>query len=224
MRLEGIKKRYRLGGATVEALRGVDMTVNSGDFISVMGPSGSGKTSLLNIMGLLDRPSEGRVQLDGTDTSTLSESELSELRLGRLGFVFQSFQLIPWFSARKNVEVPLVIAGMPRRLRLDRAVSALKAVGLEYRMDHRPLELSGGEQQRVALARALVNDPAVILADEPTGNLDSKTGAEIISLMKNLNKERGTTIIIVTHNLELAKATQLTYILRDGLIVERITN
>jgi putative ABC transport system ATP-binding protein len=224
MRLEGVKKHYRLGVATVEALRGIDLTVNSGDFVSVIGPSGSGKTTLLNIIGLLDRPSEGLMRLDGRDTSLLSDSDLSDLRLSRLGFVFQSFQLIPWLSARKNVEIPLTIAGRDRSEREERAVSALKAVSLEHRMNHRPFELSGGEQQRVALARALVNDPAVVLADEPTGNLDSKTGAEIISLMKSLNKDRGTTIIIVTHNLELAKASQVTYVLRDGLIVERVTN
>jgi len=215
-----VRKDYFLGKIRVPALRGVNLKVLSGDFISIVGPSGSGKTTLLNVMGLLDRPTEGKVYINGMDVSRLSESERAKVRLKYIGFTFQMFHLIPWLTALQNVEIPLILAGVPSKLRVKRAIECLRAVGLADRMNHRPGELSGGEQQRVAIARAIANNPKIILADEPTGNLDSKTGRTIVELLRSLNEKLKTTVIIVTHNLEVAKSTNKIYHLRDGVIVK----
>jgi len=218
--LVGVEKDYFLGKIRVRALRGVDLRVRSGDFISIVGPSGSGKTTLLNIIGLLDRPTKGKVYLYGLDASKLSEKSRAKLRLKYIGFVFQMFHLIPWLTALENVELPLILAEVPKKLRIKRALECLKAVGLGHRVNHRPGELSGGEQQRVAIARAIANNPKIVLADEPTGNLDSKTGLEIVGLLRKLNEELNTTVIIVTHNMEVARLTNRIYHLRDGVIVK----
>jgi len=220
LKLENVRKTYMMGEVLVPALRGVNFEVYEKDFIAVLGPSGSGKTTFLNIIGLLDRSTEGEIYVDGSNISKLNDSELAELRLKKFGFVFQTFQLIPWLNALQNVEIPLTIAGVTVDKREQKAIELLRLVGLAERMTHRPLELSGGEQQRVAIARALVNDPEIILADEPTGNLDSKTGIGIISLLKRLNDERGATIVTVTHDKDIAaKVKKVTY-LRDGVIVK----
>lgn len=220
LKLENVRKTYMMGEVRVPALQGVNFEVYEKDFVAVLGPSGSGKTTFLNIIGLLDRPTEGKIYIDGSNTLKLNDSELAELRLKKFGFVFQTFQLIPWLNALQNVEIPLTIAGVTVDKREQKAIELLRLVGLAERMTHRPLELSGGEQQRVAIARALVNDPEIILADEPTGNLDSKTGMEIILLLKRLNDERGATIVAVTHDKSIAdKAKRIEY-LRDGAIVK----
>lgn len=215
-----VRKDYFLGKIRVPALRGVNLKVLSGDFISIVGPSGSGKTTLLNIIGLLDRPTEGKVYINGMNVSRLSERERAKVRLKYIGFTFQMFHLIPWLTALQNVEIPLILAGVSNKLRIKRAIECLRAVGLADRMNHRPGELSGGEQQRVAIARAIANNPKIILADEPTGNLDSKTGRTIVELLRSLNEKLKTTVIIVTHNLEVAKSTNRIYHLRDGVIVK----
>lgn len=218
--LVNVKKDYLLGKIKVPALRGVNLKVLSGDFISIVGPSGSGKTTLLNIIGLLDRPTRGKVYINGIDVLRLSENERAKVRLKYIGFTFQMFHLIPWLTALQNVEIPLILAGIPNKLRIRRAIECLRAVGLADRMNHRPGELSGGEQQRVAIARAIANNPKIILADEPTGNLDSKTGRTIVELLRSLNEKLKTTVIIVTHNLEVAKSTNKIYHLKDGVIVK----
>lgn len=218
--LVDVKKDYLMGKITVSALRGVNLKISSGGFVSIVGPSGSGKTTLLNIIGLLDRPTEGRVYIDGMDASKISEKERAKVRLRYIGFTFQMFHLIPWLTALQNVEIPLILAGIPSELRTRRAIECLKAVGLANRINHRPGELSGGEQQRVAIARAIANNPKIILADEPTGNLDSKTGMNIVELLRSLNEKMKTTVVIVTHNLEVANSTNRIFHLRDGIIIK----
>ncbi|MCX7844160.1 MAG: ABC transporter ATP-binding protein [Candidatus Bipolaricaulota bacterium] len=217
--LQGVTKVYRLGEVEVPALRGVDLAVRPGDFLALMGPSGSGKSTLLHLLGLLDRPTAGRVLWEGADVTRLNGARLAELRGRRIGFVFQMFNLVPNLTALENVELPLVFLGVPWRERRQRARAILERLGLGDRLRHRPNQLSGGQQQRVALARALVTDPALLLADEPTGNLDSATGREILALLAELNRQ-GRTIVLATHDPEAAAVAQARLRLRDGRIVE----
>jgi putative ABC transport system ATP-binding protein len=219
-----LKKTYMLGKVPVNALRGVDLKVEKGEFLAVLGPSGSGKSTLLNLVGALDKPTDGTVLIDGVDISKLDDNQLADLRR-RIGFVFQFFNLIPRFTARKNVELPMAIAGLSKDERKSRTEELLEIVGLKERMDHKPTELSGGEQQRVAIARALANNPSFLLMDEPTGNIDSKAANDIIRLVKRLNEEKGITIIMVTHDQRLASQTERTVQMFDGLIVnEKVNN
>jgi putative ABC transport system ATP-binding protein len=215
---EGLAKTYQMGEVTVNALCGVSFEIQKGEMLSIMGPSGSGKSTLMNILGCLDRPSSGTYILDGEKVSDLSDDQLAAIRNRKVGFIFQSFNLLPRASALANVELPMRYAGINHRR--QRAEKALQSVGLGDRVHHRPSELSGGQQQRVAIARALINDPAILMADEPTGNLDSKSGKEIMELLTNLNRERGTTVIIVTHDPAIAAQTQRTIRLRDGMLEE----
>ncbi len=217
--LHGVTKIYRLGEVEVPALQGVDLRVQGGDFLALMGPSGSGKSTLLHILGLLDRPTAGQVFWEGEDVTRLNGGRLAELRGRRIGFVFQMFNLVPNLTAQENVELPLVFLGFSPRERHKRAEEALRRLGLGDRLRHRPNQLSGGQQQRVALARALVTDPALLIADEPTGNLDSVTGQEILALFSELNGQ-GRTIVLATHDPEAAAVARARLRLRDGRIVE----
>lgn len=216
-KLENVKKTYLMGVVTVHALRGVSMEIFEGEYISIMGPSGCGKSTLLNLLGCLDRPSEGRYYLGGIDVSQMDDDELSEVRGKRLGFIFQSYNLIQQLTVVENIEVPLFYQGVPPEISRKKAIEMAKRVGLEHRLHHKPFELSGGQQQRVAIARALVNDPLVLLADEPTGNLDSKSGVEILQIFDDLHKQ-GKTIIMVTHDENVARRAERTIRLRDGMI------
>jgi putative ABC transport system ATP-binding protein len=217
-----LKKTYMLGKVPVEALRGVTLKVESGDFLAILGPSGSGKSTLLNLIGALDKPTAGTLQIDGVDVSTLNDNQLADLRR-RVGFVFQFFNLIPRFTARDNVELSMSIAGMSKEERRKNAEELLETVGLKDRMNHKQAELSGGEQQRVAIARALANNPRFLLMDEPTGNIDSKTASEIMRLIKKLN-EKGVTIIMVTHDQRLAREAKRTVQMFDGVISSDVVN
>ncbi|MFZ4848823.1 MAG: ABC transporter ATP-binding protein [Caldilinea sp.] len=221
--LRGVKKLYQMGDVEVRALRGVDVDIYPGEMLAIMGPSGSGKSTLMNIIGCLDVPSEGVYELDGKDVSQLKDDQLAAIRNHKIGFVFQSFNLLPRTTAVANVELPLIYGGVSGRQRRQRAEDSLRLVGLGDRLDHKPNELSGGQQQRVAIARALVNTPSMILADEPTGNLDSKTSVEIMELFQRLNQERGITIVFVTHNPETADYCHRVVRVRDGMVESDIS-
>ncbi|MFH0853659.1 MAG: ABC transporter ATP-binding protein [bacterium] len=211
-----VNKKYQLGSQMLHVLKDINLVVDTGDFLAIMGPSGSGKSTLLNIIGCLDVPSSGSYIFDGQEVSSLSSSQLAQIRLRSVGFIFQNFDLLPRQTALKNVELPLIYSGL--KPREQRAISVLKKVGLEDRINHRPKQLSGGEMQRVAIARALVNEPKIILADEPTGNLDSRSGVEIMMIFKQLNKQ-GKTVIVVTHDMEVAKFANKRINLKDGIII-----
>jgi len=218
-----LKKTYMLGKVPVEALRGINIKVEKGDFLAILGPSGSGKSTLLNMVGALDKPTAGRILLEGINVSTLSDNQLADLRRN-IGFVFQFFNLIPRFSARENVELAMAITDMGKSERRKQAEQLLDSVGLKDRMNHKPSELSGGEQQRVAIARALANNPKFLIMDEPTGNIDSKTATEIVELTRRLNDEQGVTIILVTHDARLAAKAKRTVQMLDGAIMQEIAN
>ena len=216
--IRDVTRTYQMGDVEVHALRGVSFSVERGEYVAIMGPSGSGKSTMMNVIGCLDRPSTGTYELDGTDVSKLDDNQLAEIRLKKLGFIFQGFNLLARTDAIKNVSLPLFYAGVPARVRNERAIAALTAVGLGDRTHHKPNELSGGQQQRVAIARALINDPTVLLADEPTGNLDTSTSADVLGLFSKLHAE-GRTIIMVTHDEEIAGNAARVIRLRDGLVV-----
>jgi putative ABC transport system ATP-binding protein len=221
--IEDVHKIYDMGEDKVRALDGVSLVIQEGEYVAIMGPSGSGKSTLMNLVGCLDTPTSGSYKLKGTEVAGMSDDQLAAIRNGEIGFIFQTFNLLPRSDAVQNVELPLVYAGVPRRERRDRAQEALKAVGLGDRMHHRPNEMSGGQRQRVAVARALVNRPSILMADEPTGNLDSKTGDEIMTLMDQLHAQ-GRTIILVTHEEDLALRAARVVRLRDGRILSDVRN
>jgi len=218
IQLEDLTRHYEMGGVQIKALDGVDIEINRGEYISIVGPSGSGKTTLFNLVGGLDRPTRGKVYIDGVDISQLDAYELAWLRCRKIGYIFQTFNLIPVLTALENVSLPTVFAGVPRDEGLEKAQKLLTSVGLGERVHHRPGELSAGQQQRVAIARAMANDPAIILADEPTGNLDLNTGMEIIDLLHGLNRTRGMTLIAATHDLKMITASDRVVWMRDGAI------
>lgn len=222
IKLENIHKVYELGKVKIQALRGVDLEIEKGESMSIIGPSGCGKSTLLNLIGCLDRPTEGRIFVNGKDVSKLSDNELACIRREKIGFVFQFFYLIPTLTALRNVMLPMVFAGIKREEREERAMKLLEIVGLKERMNHKPSELSGGERQRVAIARAMANSPEIILADEPTGNLDSKSGKEIVNILLKLNKKYGVTLVIVTHDAYIAKTSKRIIYLKDGKIIKEV--
>ena len=224
IKLENIKKSYPLGEEMLEILKGISLEINAGEFVAIMGPSGSGKSTLMNILGCLDKPTSGKYFLDDKEVGTLDNDDLATIRNQKIGFVFQGFNLLSRTSALENVELPMVYAGVPDFERHKKAIKALKAVGLEKRMDHQPNQLSGGQQQRVAIARALVNEAPIIFADEPTGNLDTKTSVEVMELFTKFNKELGRTIILVTHEEDIAQYADRIIKVVDGEILSDTRN
>jgi putative ABC transport system ATP-binding protein len=221
--IRNIVRNFKLGQETVKVLKGIDLDIKRGDYIAFMGPSGSGKSTLMNLLGCLDTPTSGNYRLNGTDVSSLSDDQLADIRNTEIGFVFQTFNLLPRTTALDNVALPMIYAGKSKKERVERASAVLKSVGLEDRMDHQPNQLSGGQRQRVAVGRALVNHPSIILADEPTGNLDSKTGVEIMALFDRIHAD-GNTVILVTHEEEIAKHAHRVIRLRDGIIESDVRN
>ncbi|MCP4539123.1 MAG: ABC transporter ATP-binding protein [Chloroflexi bacterium] len=218
VRTVGLTRRYKMGESFVDALRGADLTITRGEFVALVGPSGSGKSTVLNLIGGLDQPTDGQVWINGTELSASDERTLTQHRRQHVGFVFQSFNLLPRLTAEENVALPLMFSGVPEKERLARAQTLLERVRLKARLDHRPTQLSSGEQQRVAIARALVGQPALLLADEPTGNLDTVTGAEIMQLLRTLNQDQGLTLLVVTHDPEVAAFADRVVRLRDGQV------
>ncbi|MDU6866719.1 MULTISPECIES: ABC transporter ATP-binding protein [Veillonella] len=221
--IQGITKTYVNGKLSVPVLHGIDLVVNKGDFVSIMGPSGSGKSTFMNILGCLDRPTTGSYRLNGDEVATLSDDELAYVRNKQIGFVFQSFNLLTKLTALENVALPMIYAGVNKKMRIERATQLLQSVGLGERMDHLPSELSGGQRQRVAIARALANNPAIIMADEPTGNLDSKSTIDVMNIFRGLHDE-GRTILLVTHEPDIATYASRNVVLKDGIIVEDSIN
>lgn len=221
--IQGITKTYVNGKLSVPVLHGIDLVVNKGEFVSIMGPSGSGKSTFMNILGCLDRPTTGSYRLNGDEVATLSDDELAYLRNKQIGFVFQSFNLLTKLTALENVALPMIYAGVNKKMRIERATQLLQSVGLGERMDHLPSELSGGQRQRVAIARALANNPAIIMADEPTGNLDSKSTIDVMNIFRGLHDE-GRTILLVTHEPDIATYASRNVVLKDGIIVEDSIN
>ncbi|KNF09617.1 ABC-type antimicrobial peptide transport system, ATPase component [Gottschalkia purinilytica] len=219
IKIENLTKTYRSGPIEVKALKDVSLMIQREEFVSIMGPSGSGKSTFMNILGCLDKATSGKYILDQVNVEELEEKELASVRNKKIGFVFQSFNLLPKISSLKNVELPMMYAGIPPKERKEKAIEALKKVGLENRLDHKPNELSGGQRQRVAIARSLVNTPSIILADEPTGNLDSKSGEEVMGIFQSLNNE-GVTIVLVTHELEIAQFSKRIVVFKDGALIE----
>jgi putative ABC transport system ATP-binding protein len=213
-----LTKVYKTGLVEVPALRGVNLEVKRGEFVCIVGPSGCGKSTLLNLLGALDKPTSGKIYIDGVDISEMKDGELSKFRNEKIGFVFQAYNLVPRAKVLQNVELPSIVKGLPKAERARKAKELLEAMGIGSKLQQKPMSLSGGEQQRVAIARALMNDPTFILADEPTGNLDSKTGLEVWEMLRKANKERGATIIVVTHNLELARKSDRIIYLKDGRV------
>lgn len=221
--IQGITKTYVNGKLSVPVLHGIDLVVNKGEFVSIMGPSGSGKSTFMNILGCLDRPTTGSYRLNGDEVATLSDDELAYVRNKQIGFVFQSFNLLTKLTALENVALPMIYAGVNKKMRIERATQLLQSVGLGERMDHLPSELSGGQRQRVAIARALANNPAIIMADEPTGNLDSKSTIDVMNIFRDLHDE-GRTILLVTHEPDIATYASRNVVLKDGIIVEDSIN
>ncbi len=221
IKMSGIRKLYNTGKVAVEALKGLDLDLAAGEFVSIVGPSGSGKSTLMNIVGCLDTPTAGEFFLDGERIDQLNPNQLADIRNRKVGFVFQNFNLLPYATAFENVELPMIFAGIGARQRKERATKLLERVGLGNRLDHKPTELSGGEMQRVAIARSLANNPKLILADEPTGNLDSKSGSEIMKIFEEL-WQSGTTILMITHDPNIAKRTKRTILIKDGVIVSSL--
>lgn len=221
--IQGITKTYVNGKLSVPVLHGIDLVVNKGEFVSIMGPSGSGKSTFMNILGCLDRPTTGSYRLNGDEVATLSDDELAYVRNKQIGFVFQSFNLLTKLTALENVALPMIYAGVNKKMRIERATQLLQSVGLDERMDHLPSELSGGQRQRVAIARALANNPAIIMADEPTGNLDSKSTVDVMNIFRGLHNE-GRTILLVTHEPDIATYASRNVVLKDGIIVEDSIN
>jgi putative ABC transport system ATP-binding protein len=221
--IQGITKTYVNGKLSVPVLHGIDLVVNKGEFVSIMGPSGSGKSTFMNILGCLDRPTTGSYRLNGDEVATLSDDELAYVRNKQIGFVFQSFNLLKKLTALENVALPMIYAGVNKKMRIERATQLLQSVGLGERMDHLPSELSGGQRQRVAIARALANNPAIIMADEPTGNLDSKSTIDVMNIFRGLHDE-GRTILLVTHEPDIATYASRNVVLKDGIIVEDSIN
>jgi len=222
IKLDNVWKTYQMGEVKVNALRGLNLEIKKGEFVAIMGPSGSGKSTAVNMVGALDIPTKGKIYLEGKDISKLPESDLAQIRGRKIGFIFQQFNLINTLSALENVALPMMFQGIEKEERVDRATYILQSVGLGDRISHTPAELSGGQQQRVAIARALANDPEVVLADEPTGNLDSATGETVMSFLENLNRKEGKTIIMVTHDTNIAHHADRIEFLKDGMIVKSL--